>query len=368
MLGIAMRVFIGSSKEAAPLVEYITAFIRREYAGKIEPVPWTVYWTGGSTTIEHLERFAEETDASILFFTADDKTWYRETERHEPRDNLVFEAGLFFSAHDRYRTQILVPSYSDATVQKRVAIPTDLTGLTLSYFEWAEGDPAATGLPHTVRQVCGQLLKLGTRPRLPHRLKFLTERPDVREVRSFIGDFRTILTDGIIRLAQEPATKEIDVLVAYRMGDVSRVIRSSCNRPGVKIRACFADMWDPLLLAAYQRKYSDRDGAYIQNAVCESIQRLLGKCDFEFDANNRLINVRAQQTPEAQIQLSLTSQRITYSFYRIDETCFVIPLDMKREQDPPPLAWTLSQETARVPFNQYSTEYTTVFNEGRRIF
>jgi hypothetical protein len=363
-----MRVFIGSSKEARPFVDFLTSFIRAEYPGRIEPVPWTMYWTGGSTTIEHLEKFAEETDASIMLFTADDKTWYRETERHEPRDNLVFEAGLFFAAHDRFRTQILVPSYPDADVQKRVAIPSDLAGLTLNYFQWAEGDPAATGLPHTARQVCDQLVRQGIRARRPSRLNFLASRSDMPEVRTFIGDFRTILNDGIIRLAQETITKEIDVLVVYRMGDVARAIRSSCNREGVKIRVCFADMWDEALLNTYLRKYTDRDGPYIQKAICESIEKLLGQCAFDFDDKGRLSGVRPRQAPEGRFEIALTSQRITYSFYRVDDTCFVIPLDMKRSQEPPPLAWTLSQETAPAPFGQYSGEYTSVFNEGRVVF
>src|ERR1051326_113552 len=225
-----MRIFIGSSKEAKPLVEYLTNFIRTEYAGRLEPVPWTIYWTGGATTIEHLEKFAEETDGSILLFTADDRTWYRETERHEPRDNLVFEAGLFFAAHDRYRTQILVPSYRELEKSKKVAIPSDLTGLTLNYFEYPPGDLEATGLPYVARKVCDNLLARGARPRRPSRLSYLASRPDIPEIKTFVGDFRTILNDGIIRIAQEPATKEIDVLVAYRMGHIARTIRSACNR------------------------------------------------------------------------------------------------------------------------------------------
>jgi hypothetical protein len=363
-----MRVFIGSSKEAKHLVEFITTFIRREYQGKIEPVPWTIYWSGGPTTIEHLERFAEETDASILFFTADDRTWYREVERHEPRDNLVFEAGLFFASHNRFRTQIVVPSYLDTEAQRKVAIPSDLAGLTLNYFDWSPGDLEATGLPYVARKVCEALLAQGIRPRLPSRLNFLASRPDMTEIKTFVGDFRSVLNDGVIRLAQEPATKEIDVLVAYRMGDIARTIRANCNRPGVKIRICFSDMWDEELLAVYLRKYKDRDGPYIQNAICESITKFMGSCDFVLDENKRLREVRPKQNPEANFEISLTSQRITYSFYRVDDTGFVIPLDMKEAQDPPPLAWVVSQETASVAFNQYSREYLTMFSEGRLVY
>src|SRR2546423_2325072 len=125
-----MRVFIGSSSEQRRLVEWLTSFILSEYAGKIEAVPWTMPWTGGQYTLENLLRFVDETDASILFWTADDKTWYRDTERHEPRDNLVFEAGLFIAAHGRERAQLMIPRYEPGDPRASVATPSDVAGMT----------------------------------------------------------------------------------------------------------------------------------------------------------------------------------------------------------------------------------------------
>src|SRR2546423_9245608 len=125
-----MRVFIGSSSEQRRLVEWLTSFILSEYAGKIEAVAWTMTWTGGQYTLENLLRFVDETDASILFWTADDKTWYRDTERHEPRDNLVFEAGLFIAAHGRERAQLMIPRYEPGDPRASVATPSDVAGMT----------------------------------------------------------------------------------------------------------------------------------------------------------------------------------------------------------------------------------------------
>jgi predicted nucleotide-binding protein len=136
------RVFIGSSGEQVRLVEWLTAFIASNYAGRLEPVPWTIPWPGGLFTLEHLLKVVEETDASILFWTADDKTWYRNTERQQPRDNLVFEAGLFLAAHGRDRTQLLLPTYASSDARKDVAVPSDVLGLTWNGFAWSDG-PAA---------------------------------------------------------------------------------------------------------------------------------------------------------------------------------------------------------------------------------
>src|SRR5687768_16102480 len=194
-----MRIFIGSSGEQRRLVEWLTYFMRSEYAGILEPVPWTIPWPGGRFTLESLLQFVDETDACILFWTADDKTWYREAERFEPRDNLVFEAGLLLAAHGRDRTQLMVPKYQPDDARGRVAIPTDLSGLTWNGFEWADGAPESTGLPRTARLVCDRLALLRTRPRLPVSLPDLGQLDTVEQVRTFVGDWSTIHVEGIAR-------------------------------------------------------------------------------------------------------------------------------------------------------------------------
>src|SRR2546428_10099103 len=110
---LAIRVFIGSSKEQRQLAEWLTAFMTSDYHGRLIPIPWydNTYWPGGRYTLENLLSVVASSDAAVLFWTADDKTWYRGTEVDEPRDNLTFEAGLFIAALGRERTQLMVPDY-----------------------------------------------------------------------------------------------------------------------------------------------------------------------------------------------------------------------------------------------------------------
>jgi hypothetical protein len=362
-----VRVFIGSSYEQRRLVEWLTNFMRTEYGGRIDPVPWTAYWPGGKYTYEHLENLVSSTDAAILFWTADDRTWYRETERHEPRDNLVFEAGLFFAAHGRRRTQLLLPTYASSD-KRKVAIPSDLYGLTVTYYQWADEEVAATGLPYSARNVCDALSQLGPRPRLPVELQFLQSHREIEEVSTLVGDFRTMLNDGIGRLAGGDHVQQIDILVAYRVGDIRRVLDGFRKRAGGRLRVCFADMWDDELLKVYQRKYADRNAEQIRNALRESIQGLLGQCDLDIK-EERLVGVsNLRADPHAQYEVRLTSQRLTYSFYRVDRVLFVIPLDMKTEQNPPPVAWAIAQDTAPRTYQHYFEEFTRMFEEARCVY
>jgi hypothetical protein len=362
-----VRVFIGSSSEQRRLVEWLTNFMRTDYGGRLEPVPWTAYWTGGSYTFEHLENLVSSTDAAIFFWTADDRTWYRGTERHEPRDNLVFEAGLFFAAHGRKRAQLLLPTYAPSD-HRKVAIPSDLHGLTVTYYQWADGDVAVTGLPYSARNVCDALCLLGPRPRLSVDLQFLHSHRAIEAVSTLVGDYRTMLNDGIARLAAGKTVQQIDILVAYRVGDIRRVLDDFRKRPGGRLRVCFADMWDEELLRVYQRKYTDRNADRIRNALSDSIQGLFGQCDVDVNQDRPFKISNLRDVPQAQYELRLTSQRLTYSFYRVDKFAFVIPLDMKTSQNPAPLAWAIAQDTSPEIYQHYLDEFSRMFAEARCVY
>ena len=365
-----MRVFIGSSGEQRRLVEWLTSFMRAEYAGKIEPVPWTLPWAGGSYTLENLLRFVDETDASILFWTADDKTWYRDTARHEPRDNLVFEAGLFIAQHGRQRTQLMIPRYQPGDPRGNVAVPSDVQGMTWNQYQWVDGLAEATGLPLTARIVCDRLWALGPRVRHPQSLQHLAGFDRVEEVRTYVGDWPTLHIAGIARLASSPTARSIDILAAYRVGEIRRALDEFKfkEREGGRLRACFANMWDDALLAAYQRKYQDRTAEHIRQALAESVQGLLGPCEIRLDEARNPVLSGLGASPQASYEIRLTSQRITFGYYRIDDVAFLVPLDMKKQQNPAPIAWVLDRETAPRAFNFYLEEYNRVFEESYGLF
>src|SRR6266481_1017360 len=348
-----MRVFIGSSSEQEESIEFLTGFIREKYAGKLEPVPWTVPWTGGQFTLEALLQMVDETDASILFWTPDDMAKYRGKTRHQPRDNLVFEAGLFIAAHGRERTQLMIPSYpSNKEPRMDVRYPTDASGLIWNKYQWADGDIRATGLPATARTVCNRLAKMTPRPRTPTALSNFIGHKKVNKVTTFVGDWQTMSAEGICQLASNPSARSIDLLAAYRAGDIRRCLGEFKRRDKAHLRACFANMWDDELIRAYQRKYYNRPTDHIRNALEESITFLLGPCKVKVKSASD-IRVTGVTERKARYEIRLTSQRITYGYYRIDDVAFVVPLDMKKDQDPTPLAWAFERETAEGAFDFY---------------
>jgi hypothetical protein len=133
-MGVVMdkpRIFLGSSKKQEKLLQALARGL--EDVAQVEP--WTTSFEPGITTLERLIDLTHEVDFAAFLFAPDDWTSKSPPEsdpeapgQASPRDNVVFEAGLFGGALGMRRTFI---------VHARGAkLPTDLLGLmTVRYSE-----------------------------------------------------------------------------------------------------------------------------------------------------------------------------------------------------------------------------------------
>ena len=119
------RIFLGSSGKQEKLLLALTRGL--EDVAHVEP--WTTSFTPGTTTLERLLELAHEVDFAAFAFARDDWTTNStsasppmESGQASPRDNVVFEAGLFGGTLGMRRTFILHANGSK--------LPSDLLGLT----------------------------------------------------------------------------------------------------------------------------------------------------------------------------------------------------------------------------------------------
>ena len=119
------RIFLGSSGKQEKLLQALTDGL--EDIAHVDP--WTTSFNPGTTTLERLVELAHEVDFAAFVFAKDDWTAVNvatspspEIGQASPRDNVVFEAGLFGGVLGMRRTFILHASGSK--------LPTDLLGLT----------------------------------------------------------------------------------------------------------------------------------------------------------------------------------------------------------------------------------------------
>jgi hypothetical protein len=114
------RIFLGSSLKQEKFLQAVTRGL--EEVADVEP--WMTSFHPGTSTLERLLELAHEVDFAAFVFARDDWTSGDSTESGQasPRDNVVFEAGLFGGVLGMRRTFILHANGSK--------LPTDLLGLT----------------------------------------------------------------------------------------------------------------------------------------------------------------------------------------------------------------------------------------------
>jgi predicted nucleotide-binding protein len=119
------RIFLGSSGKQEKLLQALA----RGLEDIAHVVPWTTSFNPGTTTLERLLELTHEVEFAAMVFAQDDWTTKSppaspapESGQASPRDNVVFEAGLFGGVLGMRRTFILHANGSK--------LPTDLLGLT----------------------------------------------------------------------------------------------------------------------------------------------------------------------------------------------------------------------------------------------
>jgi CAP12/Pycsar effector protein, TIR domain len=119
------RIFLGSSGKQAKLLQALTRGL--EDVAHVEP--WTTSFNPGTSTLERLLELTREVDFAAFVFARDDWTTNSPpasdpsgSGQASPRDNVVFEAGLFGGVLGMRRTFILHAGDSK--------LPSDLLGFT----------------------------------------------------------------------------------------------------------------------------------------------------------------------------------------------------------------------------------------------
>ena len=139
------RIFLGSSVQQEKLLQALT----RGLQDIADVEPWTTVFNPGVSTLDRLVELTHEVDFAAFLFAHDDWTVKGTSPdaadgQDAPRDNVVFEAGLFGGALGLRRTFILHA--------RGAKLPTDLLGLTTIRY-----DPDTT--PAIVRQINQTLRK-----------------------------------------------------------------------------------------------------------------------------------------------------------------------------------------------------------------
>lgn len=129
---IKKKLFIGSSSEELPLAESAKSILEKDFDVTIwnEKVWDTSVFKINQNFLSDLLKASLQYDFGILLGTNDDKVIFRGEEVLQPRDNVLFELGLF--------TGRLGTSKCAFLIDKEIKLLSDFKGLSLAYFDKKE--------------------------------------------------------------------------------------------------------------------------------------------------------------------------------------------------------------------------------------
>jgi hypothetical protein len=124
----AKRVFVGSSTEGLGVATLVKKVLEAKLGDQVVIAPWNEgTFVPSKSYIGSLEDELQSVDFAILILTRDDEAVIRNAKEAVPRDNVLFELGLFMGKLGRGRVFYLGP--------KGLKLPTDLWGIASPQFE-----------------------------------------------------------------------------------------------------------------------------------------------------------------------------------------------------------------------------------------
>jgi hypothetical protein len=157
-------VFIGSSVESLPVLRAV----KRLLGSFARVTPWTdgdKFKKIGEYFLDSLIVASGQFDFAVLVFGPDDVVRSRKTVKEAPRDNVVFELGLFLSKLERKRTFVIAPRIWKSELR----ILSDLQGLNLAEYDPVRKEDLERSLKGICRSIGKQITERGPRstPRGP---------------------------------------------------------------------------------------------------------------------------------------------------------------------------------------------------------
>ncbi|WP_235941527.1 TIR domain-containing protein [Paenibacillus puerhi] len=156
------KLFIGSARET---IKYVNA-LHRLLGYHAEVTPWHAgTFEANHSTMESLERRLHATDFAVFVFSPDDVVHMRDKVYLSPRDNTLFEMGLFWGKLRRDRVFYLVPervpSHRHNIEIDQFHIPSDLQGLTVLTYEIRTDGNYTAAVNVACDEIVGRIEKLG---------------------------------------------------------------------------------------------------------------------------------------------------------------------------------------------------------------
>lgn len=157
------RIFIASSSEGNATSKAIVAALEKSLGGQAILHHWEYEFQLSDVYIESLEKILAKCDFGIFVLTADDVLHSRNQQHDAPRDNVIFELGLFMGGIGRDRCFIFKETSKE---NNSVKTPSDLLGLETATLPQPGDAAREAGLQRNCDRISKRVLEYGQLYRL----------------------------------------------------------------------------------------------------------------------------------------------------------------------------------------------------------
>ncbi|MGD0338870.1 MAG: nucleotide-binding protein [Bacteroidota bacterium] len=206
---IKPSIFIGSSKEALEFARAVQDQLSDVAVGTV----WNeLPFTPGTFSLEVLLNAVERFDFSVFVFSPDDKILSRGNKGSAPRDNVIFELGLFMGRLGKSRSFVLCQAKTN------LKLLSDLSGLIFLSYEWPNNNKnMASAIGPACTRIRGAVRDLGL---YQGNLKQLNQvKEDILEHERRLLEQQEIVNQLVIFSMSEPIFKKLqDLYLKKRYG------------------------------------------------------------------------------------------------------------------------------------------------------
>lgn len=139
-----VKLFVISTVESLKIARAIKLELEHD---DIDVTIWadSEVFNGGDYTLEALQKMVEESDFGLAILQDDDTVVSRKIETKAPRDNVIFELGLFMGVLSRNRTYMAIQKDID------MKLASDLQGITPLKYKIVDQKPDVSNLATKLR-------------------------------------------------------------------------------------------------------------------------------------------------------------------------------------------------------------------------
>lgn len=176
------KVFLGSSSEGKDAAVRLADEL--DSSGLTESTVWTEnVFRPGRHVLGSLVDQARKVDFAIMVLSPDDHVESRDATAQAPRDNVVFELGLFMGALGPERTYMVLPGGVD------LKLPTDVGGITYLPYPVRGDKNMSAALRGVVIKILDEVRLAGPRDQTPTKH---SQTPAAASARNVENDLRTL--------------------------------------------------------------------------------------------------------------------------------------------------------------------------------